>query len=94
MKNPVPFNYLKFDNIKISLRLQQFPGNPSREGCGRIFRQAILAFEEIGFVLGLFFWGLRVVHFHNPFVKKRLRSFLAFWKLGLFIRTEKSSFFL
>jgi len=32
MKNPVPFNYLKSDNIKISLRLQQFPGNHSREG--------------------------------------------------------------
>jgi len=38
----------------------------------------ILAFEEIGFELGLFFWGLKVVHFHNPFVKKRLRSFWAF----------------
>jgi len=33
---------------------------------GQIFRQAILAFEEIGFVLGLFFWGRKVVHFHNP----------------------------
>jgi len=26
----------------------------------------ILAFEEIGFELGLFFWSLSVVHFHNP----------------------------
>jgi len=32
-------------------------------GCGRIFRQTILAFEEIGFVLGLFFWGLKAVSF-------------------------------
>ncbi len=42
----------------------------------------ILAFEEIGFVLGLFFWSRRMVHFHNPFVKKRLRSFWAFNEIG------------
>jgi len=42
----------------------------------RISSKFILAFEEIGFELGLFFWGLRRFHFHNSFVKKRLRSFL------------------
>jgi len=32
--------------------------------------------DKIGFELGLFIRGLKVVHFHNPFVKKHLRSFL------------------
>jgi hypothetical protein len=54
-------------------------------GCGRILLRAILSSFwpfEIGFVLGLFFWGWKVVHFHNPFVKKRLRSFWAFNEIG------------
>jgi len=36
----------------------------------------------IGFVLALFFWGQKVVHFHNPFIKKRLRSFWVFGEIG------------
>jgi len=43
---------------------------------------------------GFVFLGRKAVHFHNPFVKKRLRSFWVFRELGLFIRTTKSSFFL
>ena len=43
-----------------------------------------LAFLDGNWVcLGLFFWGLKAVHFHNPFVKKRLRSFWALKKLAL-----------
>jgi hypothetical protein len=38
--------------------------------------------DKIGFVLGLFFWGRKVVYFHNPFVKKRLRSFWAISEIG------------
>jgi len=42
--------------------------------CSRCFRAVIscvisrktVAGFEIGFVLALFFWGLKVVHFHNP----------------------------
>ena len=38
--------------------------------------------DKIGFELGLFFWAGRRFHFHNPFVKKRLRSFWAFEEIG------------
>ncbi len=50
--------------------------------------------DKIGFELGLFFGMLNNRFFCNPLLKLSLRSFLAFWKLGLFIRTIKSSFFL
>jgi len=53
----------------------------------------ILAFEEIGFVLALFFWGRKVVHFHNPFVKKRLRSFWAFNEIGFVYSDYEIIFF-
>ncbi len=44
--------------------------------------------------MNLVFLGRMAVHFHNPFVKKRLRLFCALRKLGLFFRTEKPPFFL
>ncbi len=47
------------------------------------YTQGKLTTLRIGFVLGLFFWAGRLFHSHNPFVKKRLRSFLALRKLGL-----------
>ncbi len=48
----------------------------------------ILAFEEIGF-----FWGRKAVHFHNPFVKKRLRSFWAFNEIGFVYSDYEIIFF-
>jgi len=55
--------------------------------------KTILAFEEIGFELGLFFWSRKAVHFHNPFVKKRLRSFWAFGEIGFVYSDYKIIFF-
>ena len=37
---------------------------------------------EIGFVWVCFFGAGRWFHFHNPFVKKRLRSFWDFNEIG------------
>jgi len=42
----------------------------------------ILAFRN-WVCFGFVFLGRKVVHFHNPFVKKRLRSFWPLLKLGL-----------
>jgi len=49
--------------------------------------------SKIGFVLGLFFWGLKRVHFHNPFVKKRLRSFWSFKEIGFVYSDYEIIFF-
>jgi len=38
--------------------------------------------DKIGFELGLFFWGRRGVHFHNPLEYISLRSFWAFNEIG------------
>jgi len=46
--------------------------------------------DKIGFELGLFIRGLKVVHFHNPFVKKHLRSFQAFNEIGFVFLGRKA----
>ena len=54
----------------------------------------ILGFTEIGFELGLFFRTAKSLLFCNSLEHISLRSFWPFRRLGLFIRTSKSSFFL
>jgi hypothetical protein len=94
MKNPVPFNYLKSDNIEISLRLQQFPGTPSREGVAGFFGKRFWPLKKLA-LFGFVFLGHEGSNI--VIILCIIDIYVHIWplkKLGLFIRTIKSSFFL